>query len=41
LNIPSALFQGTLYQFTLNFTPVAADPFGFYWKMDLGTLKKQ
>ncbi len=39
LNIPSALFQGTLYQFTLNFTPVAADPFGFYWKMDLGTLK--
>jgi hypothetical protein len=39
LNVPSALFQGTLYQFTLNYMPVAADPFGFYWKMDLGTLK--
>jgi len=39
LNVPSALFQGMLYQFTLNFIPVQSDPFGFYWKMDLGTLK--
>jgi len=39
LNVPTAVYRGTVYQFTLNFTPVAADPFGFYWKMDSGTLK--
>ncbi len=41
LNVPTAVYRGTVYQFTLNFTPVTADPFGFYWKMDLDTLKKQ
>lgn len=37
--IPSALYNGTTYQFTLNNTPVQGDPYGFYWKMDLSTFK--
>jgi hypothetical protein len=39
LNVPSAVYRGTMYQFTLNYTPVSGDAFGFYWKMDSGTLK--
>jgi len=39
LNVPTAVYRGTVYQFTLNYMPVQSDPFGFYWKMDLGTLK--
>jgi len=39
LNVPTAVYRGTVYQFTLNFIPLQSDPFGFYWKMDLGTLK--
>jgi len=39
LNVPTAVYRGTVYQFTLNYTPVSGDAFGFYWKMDLSTLK--
>ena len=39
LNVPTAVYRGTVYQFTLNYAPVTADPFGFYWKMDMSTLK--
>jgi hypothetical protein len=38
LNVPSALFQGTMYQFTLNYAPIGSDAFGLYWKLDLSTL---
>jgi len=41
LNVPTAVYRGTVYQFTLNYTPVSGDAFGFYWKMDLSTLKTQ
>ena len=43
LNVPSAYYQGATYEFTLNYnkTPVADDPFGFYWKMDLDTFKSR
>jgi len=40
LNIPCARFQGTEYGFTMDYSkPAGSDPFGLYWKMDLGTLK--
>jgi len=39
--IPSALYQGTTYSFTLDSTPVKTDPYALYWKMDLGTFKSR
>lgn len=32
-----AKYQGVRYGFTLNYSPVAGDPAGLYWKMDMGT----
>lgn len=34
-----AEYQGTNYEFTLKFTPVASDPQGAYWKADPTTFK--
>ncbi len=32
-----AQYQGSQYGFALNYTPVSADPSGFYWKADIST----
>ena len=32
-----AQYQGVRYGFTLNYSPIAGDPSGLYWKMDMGT----
>lgn len=39
INIPSALYKGITYQFSLNYNPVSSDASGHYWKMDLDTFK--
>ena len=32
-----AQYSGSQYGFELNYTPVSADPSGFYWKADIST----
>ncbi|HAO22533.1 MAG TPA: hypothetical protein DCQ37_19970, partial [Desulfobacteraceae bacterium] len=34
-------YQGAQYEVTLNYTPVASDSDGIYWKADPGTLKEK
>jgi len=41
LNISCAENKGTVYGFVLKYTPNPADPFGFYWKMDLKTFSQK
>jgi len=41
ISVPSALYRGTTYQFSLNYTPISSDASGHYWKMDLGTFKSR
>ena len=41
ISIPSAVYQGTTYQFSLNYNPISDDSFSLYWKMDLDTFKSR
>jgi hypothetical protein len=36
-----AEYHGSQYEFTLDFTPVSADPASIYWKADISTFKQK